>query len=194
MTLLHLDEAPLQVFMTRQMQVTDVLLQVLAQTGRSSVRCTSFSIAEEFLTRVHNIRRKTQLITEFDLLLDRKATNKTRELWPAIERLCNRVHLADNHSKVLLIQPEKGKPVAVITSQNMTRGNREEAAVVTTDEWAYKQLGDEYERIMLSDSVDLRKQHESPIMTDIWSLQKSVSSRLKTLLTWLCQYRQSRTS
>ena len=41
-------------------------------------------------------------------------------------------HLADNHSKVLLIHSKQGDKVTVITSQNLTRGNRNESYIVTT--------------------------------------------------------------
>ena len=43
------------------------------------------------------------------------------------------VYLADNHSKVLLVRSENGDTVTVLTSQNLTRGNRIESALVTTD-------------------------------------------------------------
>lgn len=65
------------------------------------------------------------------------------------------VYLADNHSKVLLVQAESGAVVTVLTSQNLTRGNRTESALVTTDPDIFNTLQKEMQYIIRNKSVPL---------------------------------------
>lgn len=127
-----LSEVQHQVYLTNELQVADVLEWILAQVGRSEVWQTSFSISEEFLRRLFFIEKEGR-VSQFNLILDHKATQKTLRLWPFICQTMQQVYLADNHSKVLLVLSETGQKVAVLTSQNLTRGNRVESALVTTD-------------------------------------------------------------
>ena len=50
-----------------------------------------------------------------------------------ISKVIQETYLADNHSKVLLVESERGDKVTVITSQNLTRGNRMESGIISTD-------------------------------------------------------------
>ena len=127
-----LRDKPYQAYLSNALQVADVLDWVLQQLGKSEVWQTSFSISEEFIRRLFFIE-KSGLVTKFNLVLDHKATNKTLKLWAFITQVINTTYLADNHSKVLLVRSQKGEVVSIITSQNLTRGNRCESAVVTTD-------------------------------------------------------------
>ena len=81
-------------------------------------------------------------MSQFNLILDFKATQKTLRLWPFICQTMQHVYLADNHSKVLLVRSEKGDTVTVLTSQNLTRGNRVESALVTNDKAIFATLHD----------------------------------------------------
>ena len=121
-----------QVYLTNELQVADVLEWILSQVGKAEVWQTSFSISEEFLRRLYFITRGGKA-TAIHLVLDFKATNKTLHLWRFIDQVISTTHLADNHSKVLLIQSERGDKVSIITSQNLTRGNRNEAYIITTE-------------------------------------------------------------
>ena len=127
-----LRDKPYQAYLSNALQVADVLDWVLQQLGKSEVWQTSFSISEEFIRRLFFIE-KSGLVTKFNLVLDHKATNKTLKLWAFITQVINTTYLADNHSKILLVRSLKGEVVSIVTSQNLTRGNRCESAVVTTD-------------------------------------------------------------
>lgn len=126
-----LKDAPFQAYLSNAVQVADILEWVLEQTGTAEVWQTSFSISEEFLRRLFFLKKKRP-ISRFNLLLDHKATNKTVKLWGFIVQVIDRTFLADNHSKILLVKSANGDTVSVVTSQNLTRGNRAESAFIST--------------------------------------------------------------
>lgn len=134
-----LQQAEIQAYLTNELQLADILEWILEQFGESKVWQTSFSISEEFLRRLYFIQREGK-VKEFNLVLDHKATNKTVLLWAFIRQVVNRTYMADNHSKILLVESEKGEVVTVVTSQNLTRGNRAESAIVTTDLNVFRSL------------------------------------------------------
>ncbi len=134
-----LHQAEIQAYLTNELQLADILEWILEQFGESTVWQTSFSISEEFLRRLYFIQREGK-VKEFNLVLDHKATNKTVLLWAFIRQVVNRTYMADNHSKILLVESEKGEVVTVVTSQNLTRGNRAESAIVTTDLNVFRSL------------------------------------------------------
>ena len=127
-----LSECSSQAYLSNAVQVADLLEWILEQVGTAKVWQTSFSISEEFLRRLFFIE-KSGRVSEFNLVLDHKATNKTLKLWSFMTQVIQRTFLTDNHSKILLVQAENGQTVSVITSQNLTRGNRHESAVISTD-------------------------------------------------------------
>lgn len=145
---------PYQVYLSNALQVADVLEWILEQVGRAEVWQTSFSISEEFLRRLFFIERKGK-VSRFNLVLDHKATNKTLKLWVFIRQVIANTFLADNHSKILLLLAESGEKVTVVTSQNLTRGNRMESALVTTD----PSLFDDLHKAVL----DLIRNHAVPL-------------------------------
>ena len=157
-----LSELPYQVYLTNELQVADVLEWILAQVGVSEVWQTSFSISEEFLRRLFFIE-KGGLVKRFNLILDLKATQKTLRLWPFICQTMQNVFLADNHSKVLLVKAEGGAVVTVLTSQNLTRGNRIESAMVTTDHAIFDRLFSEAQCVITNKSVPLHGLFERKI-------------------------------
>lgn len=146
-----LAEKPCQAYLSNLLQVADILGWILAQTGPADVRMTSFSISEEFLRRIFFIEREG-LVRSLDIVLDFKATNKTLKLWPFIAQTVQSCHLADNHSKLLLVSNESWK-VAVVMSQNLTRGNRYESGFITTDSGAFDFLGSQLDYVMTRQSV-----------------------------------------
>lgn len=151
----NLDDKPVQVFLSRSMQVADLIGAVTEQIGPSDICQSSFSIAEEYIRRLHYLKEDGHILSA-DIILDFKATNKTISLWPFLQRVADRVFLASNHSKVILIKArESGRKVAVITSQNLTRGNRNESAVVMADEARYDQLMASLDDIMKNSSLPL---------------------------------------
>ena len=157
-------EKPYQAYLSNALQVADILEWVLKQLGKSEVWQTSFSISEEFIRRLYFIE-KSGLVTRFNLVLDHKATNKTLKLWAFITQVISTTYLADNHSKVLLVKNERGEMVSIITSQNLTRGNRCESAVITTDEGIFLTLHSQIQDLIRNHSVplnDLFSQRLSP--------------------------------
>ena len=149
-----LGDKPYQAYLSNVLQVADVLEWVLEQVGTAEVWQTSFSISEEFLRRLFFIEKSGQ-VKRFNLVLDHKATNKTLKLWAFITQVIERTYLADNHSKILLVRSEAGDTVSVVTSQNLTRGNRSESAFITTDKEIFATLH--------AQVVDLFTNHSVPL-------------------------------
>ena len=149
-----LASCPLQCYLTNTLQVADVVEWVLEQVGRATIWQTSFSISEEFLRRLFFISKSGKVDT-IHLILDFKATQKTLRLWPFLTRVIEHTYLADNHSKVILIKSAAGQTVSIITSQNLTRGNRNESAIVTTDEHIFATFHASLTDIMKNHSVPL---------------------------------------
>ena len=143
-----LSECASQAYLSNAIQVADLLEWILEQVGTAKVWQTSFSISEEFLRRLYFIE-KSGHVSEFNLVLDHKATNKTLKLWAFITQVIERTYLTDNHSKILLVLAETGQTVSVITSQNLTRGNRHESAFISTDRHIFDTL-----HLQVTDLID----------------------------------------
>lgn len=150
-----LAEARTQSYLTNELQVVDVLEWILGQVGVSDVWQSTFSISEEFLRRLYFLRKKGKKINRLTVVLDRKATNKTINLWCFIKQVIQDAYLADNHSKLLLVKSEDGRKVSVITSQNLTRGNRYESAFVTTEPEVFDTLMSQLNNIIEFHSVPI---------------------------------------
>lgn len=151
-TVLHpLADTPNQAYLSDRLQVADVLQWILAQTGPAHVQLTSFSISEEFLRRIFFIE-KAGLVKSLDIVLDFKATNKTLILWPFIEQTVENCFLASNHSKLLLVYNDNHS-VAVVMSQNLTRGNRFESGFISTDKSVFDSLHQQVDYVITRRSV-----------------------------------------
>lgn len=149
-----LSEAPSQAYLSNAVQVADLLEWILEQVGTAKVWQTSFSISEEFLRRLFFIE-KSGRVSEFNLVLDHKATNKTLKLWSFMTQVIERTYLTDNHSKILLVEADSGQTVTVVTSQNLTRGNRHESAFISTDKAIFDTLHSEVDDLIRNHSVPL---------------------------------------
>lgn len=158
-----LSECPLQAFLSDVVQVADILEWVLDQVGVADVWQTSFSISEEFLRRLYFISKHNK-VASINLILDLKATNKTLKLWSFIDSVITNAYLADNHSKLLLIRGGSSK-VSVITSQNLTRGNRLESTVITTSPQVFDSLFVKVKDVM-NNSISLHEVLRERITAD----------------------------
>ena len=158
-----LADMPNQAYLTNALQVADVLEWILEQVGKAKVWQTSFSISEEFLRRLFFIEKKGN-VTEFNLVLDHKATNKTLKLWAFISQVMKRTYLADNHSKILLVLSEAGDTISVVTSQNLTRGNRHESTFISTDKAIFNTLHSSVEDLIRNHSVPLNDLFEQRLL------------------------------
>ena len=158
-----LSECPIQAYLTNTIQVADVVEWCLSQlSGKATIRQTSFSISEEFIRRLYFLR-KSGKVSDVQLLLDHKATNKTLRLWPFLVQTIDKIFLADNHSKLIRIEADGPFRVAIITSQNLTRGNRHESAIVTTNETVFTTLATKFEDILTQHSVPLKELFKSKL-------------------------------
>jgi hypothetical protein len=99
-------------------------------------------------------------------VLDHKATNKTLKLWSFIIQVIERTYLADNHSKILLVKGENGTKVSVVTSQNLTRGNRAESAFISTDPAIFNNLFAQVNDLITNHSVPLNDLFRDRITAD----------------------------
>ena len=149
-----LKETPFQAYLSNAVQVADILEWILSQVGIAEVWQTSFSISEEFLRRLFFIC-KANKVSRINLVLDHKATNKTLKLWAFITQVIERTFLADNHSKILLVKGDNGTVVSVVTSQNLTRGNRAESAFISTDPEIFAGLFAQVNYLITNHSVPL---------------------------------------
>ena len=150
-----------QCYLTNTLQVADIIEWVLSQIGKSTIWQTSFSISEEFLRRLYFISKSGNVDT-IHLLLDFKATQKTLRLWAFLTQVIKHTYLADNHSKVILIQSAT-MAVAIITSQNLTRGNRHESAIVTTDHAVFNTLHTEIQDLIKNHAVPLSELYNAQV-------------------------------
>ena len=149
-----LKETPFQAYLSNAVQVADILEWILGQVGVAEVWQTSFSISEEFLRRLFFIT-KDKKVSRINLVLDHKATNKTLKLWAFITQVIERTFLTDNHSKILLVKGDNGTVVSVVTSQNLTRGNRAESAFISTDPGIFAGLFAQVNDLITNHSVPL---------------------------------------
>lgn len=133
--------------------------------GVAEIWQTSFSISEEFLRRLYFIC-KDKRVSRINLVLDHKATNKTLKLWAFISQVIERTYLADNHSKILLVKSQKGDMVSVVTSQNLTRGNRAESAFISTDPGIFATLFSQVNDLITNNSVPLNDLFNQRINAD----------------------------
>lgn len=149
-----LSDAPSQAYLTNAVQVADLLEWILQQVGISDIIQTSFSISEEFLRRLFFIKKEGN-VRNLSLVLDFKASQKTVKLWPFVSQVFDKTYLSENHSKILLVRSLSGDKITVITSQNLTRGNRYESTFVTSDAKIFD--------TMFSQVDDLIKNHSFPL-------------------------------
>lgn len=152
-----LEREQTQGYISASLQVADILEWILGQLHDShgvTVYQTTFSISEEFLRRTYFIKRDNPG-TRFVVIIDRKALQKTVSLWRFVRSVYDEVYLSDNHSKVLLVDDPRSYLTALVTSQNLTRGNRCESAVLTT-------AGETTDRL-LKDFMEMRDRNSAPM-------------------------------
>lgn len=150
------DVEPLQAALTDELQLADILESCIRQSRHSDDLCiwmTSFSISEEFIRRLYFIRKKTP-IKHFRLLLDFKAMQKTLRLWHFLNNVIEECYLGNNHSKLILLQNET-EEMTIITSQNLTRGNRYESYCLATDHKVFVTYLDKLEYILKHKTIRL---------------------------------------
>lgn len=132
------EDRPVQAYFSNSVQLADVIASILEHIGASEIVISTFSTSEEFLRRIWRLR-KEGLITSASLFCDLKAARKTVHLYTFITSIFDAVHLAENHSKVVLLGNNRYR-VSIVTSQNQTRGNRFECGIISSSPELYNQL------------------------------------------------------
>ena len=144
-----LEEMPVQAYYNETLQLIDVLEWILNQVGRANVWQTTFSMSNEFLSRMFQLRKNGKVeVTEHILVLDERTTLKTRKLWQFMQNVIPEVYMARTHAKIALVEGANGMKVTLLTSQNLTRGNRYESALVTCDEQVFDRLKREMQYVI----------------------------------------------
>ena len=118
----------LQVLITEQLQLGDVLSQVLDITGPAELIISTFSSGEEFLRKLVSLR-KAKMVLKATLYTDFKAAEKTARTNIMVQNAFDVLHLCPNHSKIMVVRGER-TTITLFTSQNQTRGNRLESYVL----------------------------------------------------------------
>lgn len=148
-----LSDAPLQAYLDNRVQLFDIIERILSETGPAKIYISTFSTSEEFLRRIFRLRKRG-LLTKATMLTDLKASRKTVNLYTLISNVFDEVFLAENHSKVILIQNSRWM-VSICTSQNQTRGNRTESGMITTDPRIYLDLQRQFSEIVNTKAIQL---------------------------------------
>lgn len=120
-----------QTIYSNKYNLFDIIRGVLSQIGRCDIRIATFSNSEEFLRRLY-LQKQKGLIGHLTLITDNKAAKKTIKLSNFILHVYDDVFFANNHSKVVLFDNEQHH-LAVLTSQNQTRGARFECTFVSNN-------------------------------------------------------------
>ena len=131
-------KCPLQAFVTDKFQLFDTIEAVLKEVGPCQMIITSFSISEEFIRKIYRFKEAGR-IQGVTVIIDHKASEKVSKLLNFAGNVFDTVLLGSNHSKVVLLWNDHSQ-IAIITSQNLTRGNRQESTVITTDLQVYLDL------------------------------------------------------
>ncbi len=129
--LMPLGKCVIQPYFSNRIQLAEVIDWVLEQIGAADIIISTFSTSEEFLRRLSRLRTRG-IVRSCVLFCDLRAAKKTAALYHFIKSVFQSVHLCENHSKVVLISNER-HAIAIVTSQNQTRGDRFEAGVITSD-------------------------------------------------------------
>lgn len=153
-------ENPLQAFVTDKFQLFDTIETVLSEIGACHMIITSFSVSEEFIRKIYRFK-DSGLVLSASAVIDHKASAKISKLLSFSSNVFNRVYLGSNHSKVVLLwNRDTRKEIAIITSQNLTRGNRQESTVITSDPLVYLNLSHDVATI-IDNAVEICSQNQN---------------------------------
>lgn len=129
--LIALEECGTQPYFSNVVQLMDIVDWILDQTGPADIMISTFSTSEEFVRRLWRMKARGRVLS-CSMFCDLRAARKTAGLYTFIRNVFDAVALCENHSKALLIT-NSSHCVAVVTSQNQTRGDRYECGIITTD-------------------------------------------------------------
>jgi hypothetical protein len=130
--------APVQAYFSSEFQLYHLLEFILEQTGAANVILTTFSVSEEFVRKLSQMKTDG-LINSLVVVADHRTAVKALRLTLFTNNIAEQLMLGNNHAKVLLIENRYWK-VSVVTSQNQTRGNRIECGMICTHQDIYDSL------------------------------------------------------
>lgn len=133
-----LREKQLQAYFTSEFQLYHLLEFILNETGSGNLIITTFSVSEEFIRKLMQLKCKG-LISSLAVIADHRTAVKALRLSLFTNNVAEELHLGNNHAKVILLQNKEWN-VSVVTSQNQTRGNRIECGMVCTIPEIYDDL------------------------------------------------------
>jgi hypothetical protein len=111
---------------------------ILRQTGPAHIVVTTFSTSIEFLSGFYNLRKRGLILSAL-MIADLKASKKTYKLDMLMQNCFDVIYLAENHSKIVIVENDSFK-ISVISSQNNTYGGRSECTLITTNTTVYNSL------------------------------------------------------
>lgn len=138
-------ECSTQPYSSNKIQLFNIIEWLLAQTGPADIAISTFSTSEEFLRRFFRLKLKGS-VRNCTLYADLRAAKKTLRIKGMIKQVFSQIRLCMNHSKVVLIANNDYR-VAIITSQNQTRGDRYEAGIITTDPVTFNKLREGFDAL-----------------------------------------------
>lgn len=141
-------------FMYAGVQIYNIIEWAVKFTGPVDMVNTTFSVAEEFLRAVFRMKREGLILSATEVA-DLKSAAKTLRINNLLRQVFDEVYLAENHSKVVLLSNHDWK-VTIITSQNQTRGNRNEAGIISTDPAVFDSLAKPINEMIKTHSVRWR--------------------------------------
>lgn len=130
--------AKVQAYFSSEFQLYHLLEFILEQTGMCDLVLTTFSVSEEFIRKLVQMKEKG-LIRGLSIIADHRTAVKALRLTLFTNNIAEELSLGNNHAKVLLISNKDWK-VSVVTSQNQTRGNRIECGMICTIPIIYDDL------------------------------------------------------
>lgn len=130
--------APVQAYFSSDFQLYHLLEFILEQTGAANVVLTTFSVSEEFVRKLVQMKNSGS-INHLVIIADHRTAVKALRLTLFTNNVAEELSLGNNHAKVLLIENKWWK-VSVVTSQNQTRGNRIECGMICTISEIYDDL------------------------------------------------------
>lgn len=120
----------IQAYFSSEFQLYHLLEFVLEQTGSANLVLTTFSVSEEFVRKLVQMKERG-LISSLAIVADHRTAVKALRLTLFTNNIAEELLLGNNHAKVLLVQSKDWK-VSIVTSQNQTRGNRIECGMICT--------------------------------------------------------------
>ena len=159
-----------QYFLGKGLHTLGLLGWILSQTGKADVWVSTFSTSDAFCSGFLNLRKK-DLVGKASLVADLKASKKTIQLAKLMSSCFENVYLAQNHSKIVLVQNDRWT-VSVISSQNQTYGDRAECTMsMDYSKELLQKIEEEAKRLMTPSEISaLLGIDESEFIDDINTL------------------------